>query len=163
MILDHHVLPLSGVKCALMGLGGSLLGQKFEQKWWSYLFSQMCQHSWETSSLWSLFGYGPVWHRFSSPMQMETRKILSQAAPWFLCTEVSGQVPLISSGGLTQAHRHVHTPGRIWVWNTVAQDQLQAPEKFFMCFSAIRDSSVVNTLFSSIQCFLIGLFSFYGG
>ena len=37
--------------CVLMALGGSLLGQEFEQKWWSYLCSQVCQHSWETSSL----------------------------------------------------------------------------------------------------------------
>ena len=33
-------------------------------------------------------------------------------------------------------------------------------EHFFKCFSAIRDSSVVNSLFSSIPHFLIGLFGF---
>jgi hypothetical protein len=33
-------------------------------------------------------------------------------------------------------------------------------EHFFMCFSAIQDSSVVNSRFSSIPCFLIGLFVF---
>ena len=36
--------------CVLMALSGSLLGQEFEQKWWSYLCSQVCLHSWETSS-----------------------------------------------------------------------------------------------------------------
>ena len=35
----------------LMALGEPLLGQKFEEKWWSYLCSQMCRHSWESSSL----------------------------------------------------------------------------------------------------------------
>ena len=29
----------------------SLLGQEFEQKWWSYLCSQAFQHSWETCSI----------------------------------------------------------------------------------------------------------------
>jgi hypothetical protein len=32
-------------------LGGSLLALEFEQKWWSYLCSQVYQHSWETSSI----------------------------------------------------------------------------------------------------------------
>ena len=36
-----------------------------EQKWWSYLYSQACQHSWETSSL-QAFGYGALWLRISS-------------------------------------------------------------------------------------------------
>ena len=52
--------------CVLMALGRSLLGQEFEQKWWSYLCSQVCQHSWETSSLLVVFGYGVLWHRISS-------------------------------------------------------------------------------------------------
>ena len=52
--------------CVLMALGGSLLGQEFEQKWWSYLCSQVCQHSWETSSLQKEFGNGQLWHRISS-------------------------------------------------------------------------------------------------
>ena len=33
-------------------------------------------------------------------------------------------------------------------------------EYFFRCFSAICDSSAVNSQFSSIPCFLIGLFGF---
>ena len=33
-------------------------------------------------------------------------------------------------------------------------------EHFFRCFSGIRDSSVVNSRFSSISHFLIGLFGF---
>ena len=35
-------------------------------------------------------------------------------------------------------------------------------EHFFRCFSAIRDSSIVNSWFSSIPHFLIGLFGFFG-
>ena len=45
-------------------------------------------------------------------MQMETRRILSQAAPWILCPEGSGLVPLSRSGGLTCAHRFFCTPRR---------------------------------------------------
>ena len=52
--------------CVLMALGSSLLGQEFEQKWWSFLSSQVCQHSLETCSLLALFGYGALWHRISS-------------------------------------------------------------------------------------------------
>ena len=33
-------------------------------------------------------------------------------------------------------------------------------EHVFKCFSAIQDSSVVNSLFSSVPHFLIGLFGF---
>jgi hypothetical protein len=36
-------------------------------------------------------------------------------------------------------------------------------EHFFRCFSAIRESSVVNSQFSSIPHFLIELFEFFGG
>ena len=49
-----------------MALGRSLLGKVFEQKWWSYLCSQACQHSWETRSLQEVFGYEVLWHRISS-------------------------------------------------------------------------------------------------
>jgi hypothetical protein len=43
--------------CVLMALSNSLLGQEFEQKWWS--------HSWETSFLPMVFEYGALWHRTS--------------------------------------------------------------------------------------------------
>ena len=46
--------PILG-SCVLMAMGGSLLGQEFEEKWWSYLYSQECSHSWETSSLLVVF------------------------------------------------------------------------------------------------------------
>jgi hypothetical protein len=52
--------------CVLMAHGVSLLGQEFEQKWWSYLCSQVCLHSWETSFLLEVIGYGALWHRISS-------------------------------------------------------------------------------------------------
>jgi hypothetical protein len=35
-------------------------------------------------------------------------------------------------------------------------------EHVFKCFSAIQDSSVENSLFSSVPYFLIGLFGFFG-
>ena len=46
--------------CVLMALGGSPFYQEFEQKWWSYLSTQV------TSSLLTVFGYGMLWHRISS-------------------------------------------------------------------------------------------------
>ena len=76
--------------CVLMTLGWSLLGQEFEQKWWSYLCSQVCEHSWETSFLLEVFGYGELWHRISSREQIETERILSPAVPWFLYPDGSG-------------------------------------------------------------------------
>lgn len=63
-------------------------------------------------------------------VQMETGRILPQAPPQFLCHEGSRWVPLSRNGGLNCAHRCVCTPGRpalpngIWIWSTVAQDQL---------------------------------------
>jgi hypothetical protein len=32
----------------------------------------MCQYSWETSSFLDEFGYGELWHKISSGVQMET-------------------------------------------------------------------------------------------
>jgi hypothetical protein len=52
--------------CVLMVLFMSLLGQEFEQKWWSHLCSQVCQHSWKTCSLPVSSGYEDLWHKFSS-------------------------------------------------------------------------------------------------
>ena len=46
-------------------------------------------------------------------VQMETAKLLSQAAPHFLCPESSRPVLLSSSGGLTCLHRTVCTPERL--------------------------------------------------
>ena len=52
--------------CVLIALAGSLLGQDFEQKLWSYLCSHGWQLSWETCSFLAVFGYGALWHRISS-------------------------------------------------------------------------------------------------
>ena len=61
---------------------------------------------------WGEFGYGELWHRVSSGVHTETRRILFPAVPWFLCPYGSGRVPQSRSGGLTCAHRCVGTPGR---------------------------------------------------
>ena len=53
-------------------------------------YKPMCQHSWETSFPWEEFGYGELWHRVSSGVQMETWRILSPVIPWFLYPEGSG-------------------------------------------------------------------------
>jgi hypothetical protein len=63
--------------------------------------------------------------------QMETERLLSHAALWFLCPEGSEWVPLISSVGLTYPYRLVCTPGWLALssWCTCSsevQDQLQA-------------------------------------
>ena len=64
-------------------LGESLLGQKFEQKWWSHLCSQVCQHFCETISLLVGSGYGELWHRFHSRCRWK----LEGSCPWlFLCS-----------------------------------------------------------------------------
>ena len=75
--------------CVLIALDGPLLGQEFEQKLWSYLCSQVCGHSWGTSSLPMVFEYGTAVAQDQLPEHSETRKILSQAAPLFLCPEGS--------------------------------------------------------------------------
>jgi hypothetical protein len=54
----------------------------------------VCQHSWQTFSLWAEFRYEELWHRVNSRAQTETGKILSLVVPWFLCPDGSGQVPL---------------------------------------------------------------------
>ena len=52
--------------CVLMALGRSLLGQEFEEKWWSYPCSKVCRHSWETRFPLAVFVYVVLWHRISS-------------------------------------------------------------------------------------------------
>ena len=118
--LEGSCLQLFLGSCVLMALGRSLLGQKFEYKWWFYLCSQVCWLSWETSSLPAVFGYGALWHMISSrccdigsaSSADVTEKILSQAVPQFLCPEGSGRVPRSRSDGLTCAYRLVYTPAR---------------------------------------------------
>ena len=62
--------------------------------------------------------------------QTETGRLLSQAAPWFLCPQGSGRVSLSSMGDPTYNHRPVCTPWRLfpsqcyWVWSPVAEDLL---------------------------------------
>ena len=62
--------------------------------------------------------------------QMETRRVLSQAAPWFLRPDDSRQVPWSRSCGLpvftgkSAVPRAQLSPSSIWVWSTVEQDQL---------------------------------------
>ena len=52
--------------CVLIALAGSLLGQDFEQKLWSYLCSQVHWCSWEFNFFLMVFGYASLWHRISS-------------------------------------------------------------------------------------------------
>jgi hypothetical protein len=98
-----------------MVLGGSLLGQEFEKKWWSYMCSQVCRHSQEMSSFLAVFVYALQWYRISSGYRLkyETTRLLFQAAPDFLCPEGSRRYPLNSSGGFTCAHRLFCTPERL--------------------------------------------------
>ena len=91
--------------CVLMALGGSLLGQEFEQKWCSYLCSQVCQHSWETSFPLLGFGYGELGtgsslgHRwklegFCLRLLLGSCVLRAPAGPWeqkwwfYLCSQV---------------------------------------------------------------------------
>ena len=74
--------------CVLMALGRSLLGQEFEQKWWSHLCSQVCQHSWETSSL---PGYGELWHRVSSRHRWEPEESTDVAESEMIVQNQAGE------------------------------------------------------------------------
>jgi hypothetical protein len=61
---------------------------------------------------------------------METRRILSQAAPLVLCPEVSGgslRAELVGLPGLTGLSALLGdqlSPGSIWVWSAVAQQNM---------------------------------------
>ena len=77
-----------------MALGGSLLCQGFEEKWWSYLYLQVCRHSWVASSLLAVFVYVALWQRISSGCR------------WNSC-------PRQLLSGPTCIHRPVHFPWRL--------------------------------------------------
>ena len=61
-------------------------------------------------------------------VQMETRRILSLALPWFMCPDDSGRVPprpgiLTESGCLTCAQRCISTPGRpVLFWKNLGME-----------------------------------------
>jgi hypothetical protein len=79
--------------------------------------------------------------------QIETGRLLFQAAPWFLCPEASGQVLLSRSGCLPCTYRLFHTPGRLAfflqvlfrygaLWHRITSEYIQEPEghdSFFLC------------------------------
>ena len=87
-----------------------------------------------TPSLWEEFGYAGLWHWFSSGVQIETIRVLSPALPWFLDgservslmpgvrTEV---VVLAVLTGVSVFLGDQLSPGCIWVWSTMTQDQFQ--------------------------------------
>jgi hypothetical protein len=54
-----------------MALVVSLLGQEFEEKWWSYPCLQVCRHSWETSSLLAVIVYVVLWPQDQLHVQTE--------------------------------------------------------------------------------------------
>ena len=66
--------------CVLMALGRSLLGQEIEERWWSYLCTQVCRYSWETSSLMMVFVYVALWPRINSGC----RRTLEDSCPRML-------------------------------------------------------------------------------
>ena len=54
------------------------LNQEFEQKEWSHLCYQVCQHSWETSSLLARPVHRGLWNSPTSWLQMQAHRALSQ-------------------------------------------------------------------------------------
>ena len=71
--------------CVLMALSRSLLGQEFEENWWSYLCLQVFRHSWEIISFLAVFVYVVLWPTISSGHRGEIRRLLFQAATGLLC------------------------------------------------------------------------------
>ena len=64
--------------CALMVQGRFLLFQKFEERELSYLCTQVCRHSWETSSLVVVFVYVALWPRISSGCRQKSEDFFSK-------------------------------------------------------------------------------------
>ena len=101
----------------------------------------VCQYSGVTRYILEEFGYGELWHRVSSRVQMETRRILSWTVPQFLCPDGSGQVHLGQafekkwwSYLCSQVYKHSWETrslslNGIWVWCTETGDQLWAQVK----------------------------------
>jgi hypothetical protein len=96
----------------------------------------VCKYYWETNSLWEEFGYVELWHRVSSRMQTETRKILSPAVPCFLWPDDSGQVPFrpgiraeLMVLPMSALPGDQISPGSIWTWGAVEQNQLWAQKE----------------------------------
>ena len=113
-----------------MALGGSHLGQEFEQNWWPYLCSQAFQHYWDTSSFLLVFAYGVLLHRISSGCGRKPE----ESCPWLLLSSCVlrslGQslraevvvLPVLTGISALQGDQLSH--GGISVWRIVIQDQL---------------------------------------
>jgi len=89
--------------CIQRALGRFLLGQEYEQKWWSPLSSQDCPEFWESGSIPHIIwieravGLVQLW------VQAETGSVLSQTAPVFVCPEATRWVAWSRKVGLTCA------------------------------------------------------------
>ena len=114
--------------CVLMALDRFLLGQEFEQKWWSYLYSQICPHSWETSSIPAVFGYGALWHRISSGCQWRVEFSCPRQPLGSCVLKVLGRflrvavLVLPALTGLSTLLGGSFPPSAIWVWRPVLQE-----------------------------------------
>ena len=110
--------------CVLMALGRPLFGKEFEQKWWCYLCSQLCWHSWEISSFQVIFKYGVLWYRISSGCRWKLERSCLYLLLPSCVLDGSGRVPLSRSGGLICAHRLVCIPGRTTLSHVFGDEML---------------------------------------
>jgi hypothetical protein len=131
-----------------MALWGFLLGQEFEEmrcvdtpgkpalSWWFCVRSSVAQ-----DQLW---------------VMIETGRLLSQVAPWFLCPEGSGRVPLNSSGGPICTHRPVHTPGGLtpsWCYfsiETCGRGSATGRDRNWKTFSLLWNKNIMNLFVSPV-------------
>jgi hypothetical protein len=98
-----------------------------------YLCSHFFLHSWETSFLFTEFGYGEMWHRIFSVCRQKLEASCHRLLFSFCVLKVSGRflwtevVILTVLIALSALLGDQISPGSIWLWSTVAQGQFLAP------------------------------------
>jgi hypothetical protein len=79
------------------------LAQDFEEKWWPYLYSLVCLHSWDTNSLLVVFVYVAL-SQDQLQVQREIKRSCTRSLLSFFVLRV-GWVPQSIIGDLTCVHR----------------------------------------------------------
>ena len=130
--------------CVLMVLWGSLLGQEFEEKLWSYLCLKGCKPFWETSSLLVIFVYVAMWHRISSECRQRPEDSFPRPPLGSCVLSVLGRflwvavVALLLLTGLSKLLGGLLLPNAIWVWKRRVHGPDSRSQGTRLCWLCLR-------------------------
>ena len=128
--------------CVLRALCSSLFVQEFDEKWWSYLWTQLCRYSWEIDSQLLVFVYVALWPRIISGHRQKSEDSCPRLPLGSCVMSVSGGFLWAARMVPTSAPSHVYTSGRLaislatWygaLWQRMRWWFFEFPHFLFLC------------------------------